>query len=100
MGIETPYKLIVDSTSGSRQTFPVKITNLGSKAGEYTQMILDLGISGETHNNLTLLTTSINFRRQVEVEASDDLTTWLVIKKANEGGYIYDYSVDFKAHNC
>lgn len=98
-GIETPYKLVVDSTTASRQTFPVKITNLGSKAGEYTQMILDLGGEGESHNNLTLTTASINFRRQVEVEASVDLVNWLVIKKASEGGYIYDYSVDFKAQN-
>ncbi len=99
LGVETPYKLVVDSTTGTRQTFPVKITNLGSKAGEYTQMILDLGITGESHNNLTVSTSSINFRRQVEVEASDDSVNWLVIKKASEGGYIYDYSVDFKAQN-
>ena len=26
-GIETPYKLVVDSTTSSRQTFPIKITN-------------------------------------------------------------------------
>jgi hypothetical protein len=98
-GVETPYKLVVDSTASSRQTFGVKITDLGSRVGEYTQMILDLGRSGEAHNNLTFSTTSVNFRRQVEVEASADLINWLVIKKANEGGYIYDYSVDFKAQN-
>lgn len=99
VGIETPYKLVVDSTSTSRQTFGVKITNLGSRAGEYTQMILDLGREGESHNSLTLVTSSTNFRRQVEVEASADSVNWLIIKKANEGGYIYDYSVDFKAQN-
>ncbi len=98
-GVETPYKLVVDSTNTSRQTFGVKITNLGSREGDYTQMILDLGREGESHNNLTLTTSAINFRRQVEVEASADSVNWLVVKKANEGGYIYDYSVDFKAQN-
>ena len=62
-------------------------------------MILDLGREGEPHNSLTLSTSSINFRRQVEVEASVDSVNWLVVKKANEGGYIYDYSVDFKTQN-
>lgn len=98
-GGEVPYKLAVESSVSSRDSFPVKMTNLGSKPGEYTQLTLDLGVSGENHNSLTLQTSSINFRRQVEVEASSDSQNWFVIKKAAEGGYIYDYSVDFKAQN-
>lgn len=98
-GVEVPYKLTVESTTLSRQTFPVKITNLGSKTSEFTQLTLDMGKSGEVHNSLTLNTSSINFRRQVEVEASADGLSWFLIKKASDGAYIYDYSMDFKAQN-
>jgi len=95
---ETAYKLLIEKVEQSRQSFPVRIINLGS-GGEYTQLTLDLGKEGIVHNSVTLSTTSINFRRQVEVEASTDATSWFLIKKASEGAYIYDYSLDFKAKN-
>lgn len=98
-GVEIPYKLTVESATAARQTYPVRITNLGSKPGEFTQLTLDMGRAGETHNSLTLSTTSSNFRRQVEVEASSDGVSWFLIKKASDGAYIYDYSLDFKAQN-
>jgi len=98
-GVEVPYKLTVELATSARQTFPVRITNLGSKQSEFTQLTLDMGRSGETHNSLTLNTTSTNFRRQVEVEASSDGASWFLIKKASDGAYIYDYSLDFKAQN-
>ena len=95
---ETAYKLLVEKVEQLRQSFPVRIVNLGS-GGEYTQLTLDLGKEGIIHNSVTFSTTSINFRRQVEVEASADATNWFLIKKASEGAYIYDYSLDFKAKN-
>ncbi len=98
-GGEVPYKLAIESSVNTRDTFSVRMTNIGSKPGEYTQLTLDLGVVGENHNSFTLQTSSINFRRQVEIEASNDSANWFVIKKATEGGYIYDYSVDFKAQN-
>lgn len=96
---ETPYKLTIESFGQSREAFNVKILNLGSITGEHTQLVLDLQSEGVIHNSVTIHTSSRDFRRQVEVEASQDGESWFVIKKASEGGYIYDYSLDFKAQN-
>lgn len=98
-GKEVAYKLTIEALGQTREAFNVKVTNLGSLAGQYTQLMLDLGGEGILHNSLTIHTSSRDFRRQVEVEASSDGQSWFVIKKASEGGYIYDYSLDFKAQN-
>jgi len=96
---EVKYKLTIESGQKTIETVPVTVRDLGIKAGEYTQFIADLGRSGILHNSITIQTSSVNFRRQVEVEVSDDLTNWLLAKKSTEGSYIYDYSLDFKAKN-
>lgn len=98
-GKEAAYKLTFEQLSTSLQTFPVRITDLGQLSDQYTHFVLDIGRFGETHNSVTLQTTSVDFRKKVEVEASDDGKSWFIIKKAEEGGVIYDYSKDFKAQN-
>jgi len=98
-GKEVKYKLTIESGQKTIETVPVKIRDLGIKVGENTQFIVDVGRQGILHNSITIQTPSVNFRRQVEVEASDDLANWLLVKKPTEGSYIYDYSLDFKAKN-
>ena len=98
-GKEVKYKLTIESGQKTIETIPVVMRDLGSKTGEYTQFITDLGKSGTLHNSITIKTSSINFRRQVQVETSDDSNNWLLAKKSTEGSYIYDYSLDFKAKN-
>lgn len=78
-GGEVPYKLTIENSVSTRDSFPARMTNLGSKVDEYTQLTLDLGVAGENHNSFTLNTSSVNFRRQVEVEASSDGQSWFVI---------------------
>ena len=98
-GEEVKYKMTIESGQKTIETIPVAIRDLGIKVGENTQFIVDLGRGGILHNSITIQTSSVNFRRQVEVEASDDLANWLLVKKQSEGAYIYDYSLDFKAKN-
>ena len=98
-GKEAKYKLTIESGQKTIETIPAKIRDLGVKTGEYTQFIADLGKSGILHNSITIQTPAINFRRQVEIEVSDDSVNWLLAKKSTEGSYIYDYSLDFKAKN-
>src|SRR3990170_1884909 len=98
-GKEVKYKLTIESGQKTIETIPAKIRDLGVKTGEYTQFIADLGKSGILHNSITIQTPAINFRRQVEIEVSDDSVNWLLAKKSTEGSYIYDYSLDFKAKN-
>jgi len=98
-GQEIKYKLSVERESRELETLRFSVRDLAIKEGEYTQFIADLGREGQLHNSITILTNSVNFRRQVEVESSKDGQNWLLVKKADEGGYIYDYSLDFKAKN-
>src|SRR3990167_9998159 len=98
-GKEVKYKLTIESGQKTIETIPAKIRDLGIKVGDNTQFIADLGRQGILHNSVTIQTSSVNFRRQVEVETSDDSANWLLAKKADEGSYIYDYSMDFKAKN-
>lgn len=98
-GQELKYKLSVERESRELETLRLSVRDLAIKEGEYTQFVADLGREGQLHNSITILTNSVNFRRQVEVESSKDAQGWLLVKRANEGGYIYDYSLDFKAKN-
>src|SRR3989304_9313993 len=98
-GEEVKYKMTIESGQKTIETIPVAIRDLGIKVGENTQFIVDVGRQGILNNSITIQTPSVNFRRQVEVEASDDLANWLLVKKPTEGSYIYDYSLDFKAKN-
>ncbi|KKS04529.1 hypothetical protein A2W70_00265 [Candidatus Curtissbacteria bacterium RIFCSPLOWO2_02_41_11] len=99
LGDEIKYKLTIESGQKTIETIPARIRDLGIKVGDNTQFIADLGRQGILHNSVTIQTSSVNFRRQVEVETSDDSANWLLAKKADEGSYIYDYSMDFKAKN-
>lgn len=98
-GEEIKYKLTIESGQKTIETLPVRIRDLGIKIGENTQFIVDLGRGGILHNSITIATSSVNFRRQVEIETSNDSANWLLVKKSTEGSYIYDYSLDFKAKN-
>lgn len=98
-GQEIKYKLSVERESRELETLSLSVRDLATKEGEYTQFVADLGREGQLHNSITILTNSVNFRRQVEVESSKDGQSWLLVKRADEGGYVYDYSLDFKAKN-
>lgn len=98
-GKEVKYQLSTERGERSVESFFAGIADLGVKQGEFTQFIADLRQDGVLHNSITIQTSSVNFRRQVEVESSPDRVNWLLIKRADEGAYIYDYSLDFKAKN-
>lgn len=97
-GVEVAYKLAIESEKQLYQTYAARMINVGSLPQQYTEVVLDLANNGSLHNSVTLITPSTNFRKRVEVEASSDGNQWFLIKKANEGPLIYDYSLDFKAH--
>lgn len=96
-GVEVAYKLAVENEKQLYQSYGARIINVGSLPNQYTEVVLDLANNGSSHNSVTLLTPSTNFRKRVEVEASGDGNKWFLIKKASEGPLIYDYSLDFKS---
>jgi len=87
---EIPYQLVVERSERDRATFPVRMQDLSSVRGEYTSFVLDLGKPGQLHSEVEVLTTSLNFRRSVSVEASNDAAQWAVL---TEKGQIYDFTV-------
>ncbi len=88
-GSEIPYKLLVEKEYYLRESHRTKILNLSFVPGEYQFFIADLGEAGILHNQIKILTTSINFRREVIIEGSNDQENWFVL---NDKGRIYDYS--------
>jgi len=88
-GVEVPYKLLEERGGVERSSFPVSIFNKSFIPGQYTSFIADLGQEGILHNQIEIHTSSINFRRSVQVEGSKDAETWQVLQPK---GIIYDYT--------
>lgn len=86
---ETPFKLLVEKEYYVREFHPIKILNQSFIPGEYQFFIADLQEAGILHNQIKILTTSLNFRREVIIEGSNDQENWFVL---NDKGHIYDYS--------
>ena len=89
---EVPYVMDVEAPSVARESRTSRILNKGTQA-EKTSLVLDLGAEGIIHNRVELQTTSTNFRREIQVEGSADMSNWLTL--AN--GSIYDYTLEFTA---
>jgi hypothetical protein len=84
-----PYKLLVEKEYYTREFHPTEILNRSFIPGEYQLFIVDLRESGILHNQIKILTTSVNFRREIIVEGSNDQENWFIL---NDEGHIYDYS--------
>jgi len=91
---EVPYVMDVEAPSFARESRTARILNKGTQA-EKTSLVLDLGAEGIIHNRVELQTTSTNFRREIQVEGSADMSNWLTL--AN--GSIYDYTLEFTARD-
>lgn len=87
---EVPYVLTVERESDTSTRLTARMFNLSSVFGETTSFVLDLGSSGMFHNAVTIETSSENFRRIVEIQGSNDQTSWRTL---NPRGQIFDYTV-------
>ncbi|MFZ2188969.1 MAG: DUF3999 family protein [Candidatus Moraniibacteriota bacterium] len=96
---EVPFKLVSGRASFKSDRVPVKMINNSYVSGESSQVILDLGNSGNLVNNLTINTISENFQRNVKVLGGNDMNSWNVLR---DNGYIYDFTdkkANFKSQN-
>ena len=91
---EVPYVMDVEAPSFARETHSARILNKGTQAGS-TSLVLDLAAEGFIHNRVELNVTSTNFRREMRVEGSSDMSNWLLLRD----GSIYDYTLEFKARD-
>jgi hypothetical protein len=91
-GRDVGYQLITEDATTRTASYPSSLLNLSSRNGR-TYFIVDLGSSGNVHSRINIITSSLNFRRQVSVSASDYLlpigdSSWRLLTSR---GYIYNY---------
>jgi hypothetical protein len=78
-GAEIPYALLVRRQLSDKREISAKVFNqatVGANAGE---MSVDLGQNAGEHNEVEVDTSGSNYRRQVNVEGSDDGSAWRML---------------------
>ena len=94
-GVEVPYVLRSETTKSQTVRYSPKMYDLSFTAGDSTSFIVDFG-GNVAHNEISILTSSRNFRKQVKILGSNDRISW---KTLSEGKEIYDYSMEFSARD-
>lgn len=95
-GLEVPYVLATESSKYTREPRPAKLYNKGTNPGVSSTFSVDLGEQPGYHNQLTIITDSRNFRREVSIEGSNDEVSWLTMSGTR---FIYDYTLEFTARD-
>jgi len=86
---ERPYKLVVDTATVEMDRLSGRVYDINFVPGEHSSFIVDLGSAGLFHNQVEVISSSLNFRREATVEASNDEAFWSVIQPK---AVIYDYT--------
>jgi len=94
-GVEVPYKMEVSRGELQRTVVPTTLKEKGYVPGRYTTFVADLGVAGPggeglLHNEVEILTTSLNFNRTALVKSSDDGNTWMEIAERK----VHDFTVE------
>ena len=93
---EVPYVLLVERGEQRRSSVAVRMRDLGHVPGQHTTFILDLQREGVLHNELEVRTSSQNFQRSVEVEASENGEVWQIL---DQNGRIFDLTIPERNFN-
>ena len=89
IGEEVPYKLLIEKSTTERVQLSGQILDKSFIPDQHTSFVVDLGQAGLFHNQIDINSSSINFRREVVVEGSNDKSSWAVLSNK---GIIYDYT--------
>jgi hypothetical protein len=79
-GREVPSLLHTRPGRRERDWRNVPLVDTGYVPGEYTQVVVDTGTSGEIHNTLELVTPEEDFFARVDVAASEDQNIWRLVR--------------------
>ncbi|MFA5961985.1 MAG: DUF3999 family protein [Parcubacteria group bacterium] len=96
---EVPFQLVSAKERSKVDRTSVTMINNSFVPGENSQVVLDLGTSGNLVNNLRINTVSENFQRNVKVYGGNDMQAWNTLI---DNGYIYDFTdkkANFKSQN-
>lgn len=80
-GEEVPYVLYARVGKEERQWRQSEIADLGFIPGKHTQLVVDVGSDHDAHNALEIQTGVNEFFAWVEIAASDDRESWLVLEE-------------------
>lgn len=86
---ERPYKLAVDRSATERDRLSARVYDISFVEGKHSSFTVDLANAGLFHNQVEIISSSLNFRREATVEASNDASSWSVIQPK---AVIYDYT--------
>jgi hypothetical protein len=79
-GAEVPFVLSTESGGTKTESRGAEMRENSYVAGQYTQVLLDLGKQAAFHNSVKIVTPEQNFMNWVEVAASDDTRVWRIVK--------------------
>lgn len=88
-GQEVPFKLVVERQAGDTQERRVAVLNNAYTPDAYQSFMVDVGVTGTSHNWLRILTNEKNFQHRVEIAGSNNAVDWQVLKS---DGYIFGHT--------
>jgi hypothetical protein len=80
LGSEIPFILYDENVRAPVEARPATIRENSFLPGKYTQLVVDLGGRTGFHNAIEIQTSETDFINWVEIAASDDTTTWRIVK--------------------
>ncbi len=89
-GRETAYAVFTQDKAARRQALPVKVMK-SEVDPEKTVLVADLGEKAGAYQEVTLRPKEPNFFRRIDLEGSDDLVRWSVIRK---GIVVYSFAFE------
>jgi hypothetical protein len=79
-GREIPFAARVRREIEEARRIETRKFNSATAQGNVSEITVDIGESGGTHNEVEIESAGRNFRRQVELDGSDDGRSWRVLK--------------------
>ncbi|HLJ83955.1 MAG TPA: DUF3999 family protein [Candidatus Eremiobacteraceae bacterium] len=79
-GAQQPFAIDQALVASARSWQDASLSEQGFVPGKYSQAVADVGIGRTMHDLLTIETTADEFSTWVEVAASDDESTWRIVR--------------------
>lgn len=92
-GREVPFATLVRREVDEARKIQTREFNRATAGGGISELTVDLGEGAGIHNEVEIDTAGNNYRRQVELDGSDDAQTWRVL---NANGILFSFEASNK----